>query len=136
MQKMKRPVVWVLLFLVAGIVYGNSFGVSWLVFAIVVFVCVCLFRAYRYLPVFIFAVFFVVGFLRINDSNFSHTNEVLEGAVFSGTVLDVFYTTGGNRGVVIQGVHPSSGGRMQVLAYLRPFNQGLYSGRRLPSLVI
>ena len=121
MQKIKRPVVWVLLFLVAGIVYGNSFGVSWLVYAIVVFVCICLYRVYKYLPVFIFAVFFVVGFIRINDSNFSHTYEVLEEAFFSGTVLDVFYTTGGNRGVVIQGIHPSSGGQVRVLAYLRPF---------------
>ena len=121
MLKMKRPVVWVLVFLVLGIVYGNSFGVSWLVFAVVAFACACLFRAYRYLPVFIFALFFVLGFFRINDSNFNHTYEVIEGAVFSGTTLDVFYTTGGNRGVVIRGVHPATGERVRILAYLRPF---------------
>ena len=121
MLKMKRPVVWVLIFLVLGIVYGNSFGTTWLIFAIVVFACVCLFRAYRYLPVFIFAVFFVVGFFRINESNFNHTYEVLEGVVFSGTTLDIFYTSGGNRGVVIRGTHPNTGERVRVLAYLRPF---------------
>ena len=121
MLKMKRPVVWVLSFLVLGILYGNSFGASWLIFAAVVFVCVCLYRAYGYLPVFIFAVFFVVGFFRVNESNFNHTYEVLESTVFSGSVLDVFYTTGGNRGVVIRGLHPSTGSWVRVLAYLRPF---------------
>ena len=121
MQKMKRPVVWVLGFLVFGILYGNTYGAFWLVFAAVVFVCICLFKAYRYLPVFVFAVFFVIGFFRIHDSNFNHTYEVLEGAVFTGTALDVFYTLGGNRGVVIHGMHPATGSRVRVIAYLRPF---------------
>ena len=121
MLKMKRPVVWVLVFLVLGILYGNSFLASWFVFAVVVFACCCLYRAYRYLPVFIFALFFVVGFFRINDSNFNHTYEVLEGVAFSGTALDIFYTSGGNRGVVIRGTHPITNERVRVLAYMRPF---------------
>ena len=62
MLKMKRPVVWVLGFLVLGILYGNAFLASWFVFAVVAFACCCLFRAYKYLPVFIFALFFVIGF--------------------------------------------------------------------------
>jgi competence protein ComEC len=50
---------------------------------------------------------------------FSHT--VVESeAVFSGVVLDVGYTAGGNQRAVIRGEHPYTGGRVRVMAYIRP----------------
>ena len=121
MLKIKRPVVWALGFLVLGILCGNYFWSSWFVFALFIFLCLCIFKASKHLPVFIFMVFFIIGFVRVNGSNYNHTYTALPDTVFEGVTLDVFYTSGGNRGVKIRGTHPITGRRVRVLAYLRPF---------------
>ena len=82
--------------------------------------CVVLYWVYRYKPVFIFAVFFVVGAWRVEQSVFSHTYEIIADVAFSGVVVDTGYTAGGNQRAVVRGLHPSTGRRVRVMAYIRP----------------
>lgn len=131
MLKMNRPVVWALAFLVAGILLGNRFAFSWFWALASFFACACLYRASRYLPVFLFAAVFAAGFLRVAESNRCHTYAPLEGAEFAGAALDVFYTSGGNRGVVIEGPHPASGEKVRLLAYMRPFQPKPAPGQQI-----
>ena len=121
MLKIKRLVVWVLCFTCFGVLYGNFFDISWFTIAALAFVGATIYKATKYPPLLVVLVFFVVGCLRINESNFSHTYEAIPDTAFTGRAIDVFYTAGGNRGVMVRGRHPVTGTRVRVLAYLRPF---------------
>ncbi|MCL2198039.1 MAG: ComEC family competence protein [Defluviitaleaceae bacterium] len=127
---MNRPIIWALGFLIAGIVAGMA-GFAMPLFIAAVFVCAGLYRVYRYKPVAIFALFFLVGAWRVEQSVFSHTYDVIEGVVFYGTVLDTGYTAGGNQRAVVRGSHPSTGERVRVMAYIRPHQPHVRLGQQV-----
>lgn len=127
---MKRPILWALGFLILGIIFGmEGFPfVSFFIFAVVL--CVVLYRVYKYWPVIFFALFFLLGAWRVGHSLHSHTLEPI-AAGFSGVVLDTGYTAGGNQRAVVRGVHPKTGGRVRIMAYIRPHMPRLQLGQEV-----
>jgi len=118
---LKRPVLWLAVFLVCGIVLRAyaSLPLLALGFGLGLFLCVLLYRVYRYWPVFIFLVFLTAGAWRVGHSLHSHT-EYPAFHEFHGVVLDAGITAGGNQRVVVRGMHPESGQRVRVMAYIEP----------------
>ncbi|MCL2223698.1 MAG: competence protein ComEC family protein [Defluviitaleaceae bacterium] len=128
---MTRPILFALGFLILGIVVGNAAADFFAFFFIAaVFVCAFLYRMFRYTPVIIFALFFLVGAWRVEHSLFSHTIAETEAA-FTGIVLDTGYTAGGNQRAVIRGEHPQTGGRVRVMAYIRPHQRHVSLGQEV-----
>jgi ComEC/Rec2-related protein len=126
-SNLKRPVLWLLFFLICGIVFGAE------LFAFIVLVCVCavLYRVYRYhWQVIFFAAFFLLGAWRAGHSLHNHTLEPTP-AIFSGVVLDTGYTAGGNQRAVIRGIHPTTGGRVRIMAYIRPHQRHVILGQEV-----
>ena len=125
---MKRPVLWALGFLICGILIG-VYGGAWLILA-AFFLCVFLYKVYRYWLVILFAGFLLLGMWRVEESLHSHTIESVE-TEFSGVVIDVGYTVGGNQRAVVRGIHPVTGGRVRVMAYIQPFQVHVELGQRV-----
>ncbi|MCL1787364.1 MAG: ComEC family competence protein [Defluviitaleaceae bacterium] len=112
---MKRPVLWLLGFLICGIVLGayGSAPIYGLGTLLGLFVCAALYRMYKYRPVFVFALFLLLGLWRVGHS----LHNVIEHptpAVVTGVARDIGVTAGGNQRVV---VHADSG--LRVMAYIR-----------------
>ncbi|MCL2528252.1 MAG: competence protein ComEC family protein, partial [Defluviitaleaceae bacterium] len=141
---MKRPIVWVLGFLITGIVIGQApamlalnpillFGLS-LVLGLLF--CGFLYRVYKYKAVFAFALFLLIGLVRVASSIHSHITQPVY-VEFYGVVLDIGRTSGGNQRAVIQGsisgffvetddytalqhTNPESNHSFRIMAYIRP----------------
>ena len=128
---MKRPVLWALGFLVCGILLGG-WDIALLPYFVVAafFICAVLHKIYKYPPVFFFVLFFIVGAWRIGHSLHSHTVEPIH-AEFSGYVLDVGYTGGGNRRAVVSGIHPKTGENVRIMAYIRIHQPRVELGQRV-----
>ena len=125
---LKRPVLWALAFLIFGVVFEGAYFVPAFVLAGVV--CAFLYAIYRYWPVIFFMGFFLLGAWRVEHSLFNHTVEPTR-VVFSGVVLDVGYTAGGNQRAAIRGIHPETGGQVRVMAYIRPHQPHLLLGQEV-----
>jgi len=108
--EMKRPLLWAFGFLIAGIVIGRTpaflvlspvllFGLS---LGLGLIFCGFLYRVYNYKPVFAFVLFLLVGLVRVGSSMHSHVTEPTY-VRFSGVVLDVGRTGGGNQRAVVRG---------------------------------
>ena len=77
----------------------------------------------------------------MEHSLFSHTTDESAGqassdgtevlVAFSGFVLDVGYTAGGNQRALIRGVHPQTGGRVRIMAYIRPHQRHVNLGQEV-----
>jgi len=124
---MKRPILWALAFLISGIIlgaYGNLplFGLATLAG---LFLCALLFRMYKYWPVFIFAAFLLVGFLRMGHSLQNYITEPVH-VQLSGVAQDVGITSGGNQRVVVR---TASG--LQIMAYIRPYQPWAALGQEI-----
>jgi len=113
---MKRPVLWGLGFLICGIILGYyaTLPLISLGFLAGLFLCLILYKHYKYVPVFIFLLFFVAGAWRVSVS--LHTiNTEQRQADISGTVIDVGITSGGNQRVMIR-----DGNGVRFIAYVAP----------------
>jgi len=101
---MKRPVLWVLVFLICGIIAGAYGTVSLFVISVLagLFLCAFLHSKYKYRPVFVFAVFMVLGIFRVGHSLHSYTTYTMYGVRLSGVAQDVGETMGGNQWVVVR----------------------------------
>lgn len=111
---MKRPALWALIFLICGIVVGAYDGVPLFAMFIALAACVLIYAKYRYAPVFVFAVFMLIGLVRVQGSMYNHVLYPTQARV-EGRVLDVGITGGGNQRVLLR----TTDG-MLVMAYLRP----------------
>jgi competence protein ComEC len=127
---MKRPAIWALVFLICGIAVVSADLPFALFFVGAVAASAVLYRACGYWPVVLFAAFFVVGAWRVTDSLHSHTTEAFHGE-FSGRVLDIGITSGGNQRATIRGEHPQTGAAVRIMAYIRPFQRQLLLGQEV-----
>ena len=112
---MKRPVLWLLGFFICGIILGayGSAPIKALGIMLGLFLCLLLYRTYKYRPVFIFILFLLLGMWRVGHS--LHNNIAYPArATLYGTALDIGITAGGNQRVVV-GTHCG----LQVMAYIR-----------------
>ena len=116
-EGMKRPVLWLLSFLVIGILVGAFGSTVLLVIALFagLFVCGVLHRVHRYWPVFIFVVFLLLGALRVGDSLRDHITHHIYGVQISGVAREIGVTGGGNQRVTLA---MESG--IRVMVYIRP----------------
>jgi len=124
---MKRPVLWCLGFLICGIVlgaYANLLSTS-LGVVLGLFLCVVLYRIYKYRPVFIFVLFLLLGIWRVGHSLHSYI-VYLTSAQLSGVAQDIGVTTGGNQRVIVR---MDSG--LRVMAYIRPHQPWAQLGREI-----
>lgn len=106
---MKRPAVWAFAFIILGILAGSQIYAlagdeSWfysVIFTILaVVVCVVLFCVYKYRPVFIFLLFFLLGMWRVGDSLHSEVT-YYRHAQLTGVVRELDITAGGNQSIVV-----------------------------------
>lgn len=122
---MKRPVLWVLGFLIFGIIAGREGGIFFaLFFVAAIFVCAGLYLKYKFAPVVIFLVFFLAGAWRVEHSLHSHITVPAE-AVFSGIVIDTGYTAGGNQRAVVRGED------FRIMAYIQPHQPHVNLGQKV-----
>ncbi|MCL2455925.1 MAG: ComEC/Rec2 family competence protein [Defluviitaleaceae bacterium] len=126
MIPLRRPILFLLVFLICGII----FGAEKIFFLASIFICIFLYRAYKYWRVIFFALFFLLGAWRIEQSFFSHTNEP-QRVVFSGVVHETSYTAGGNQRAVIRGTHPKTNKKIRIMAYIRPHQKHLQLGQNV-----
>ncbi|MCL2048994.1 MAG: ComEC family competence protein [Defluviitaleaceae bacterium] len=140
-KALTRPVLWLLVFFICGVVFELYFFAAAVVFAFI------LFRVYRYLP-FVFCIaFFLLGAWRSEASLHSYINEPTP-AVFSGVVVDMGYTGGGNQRVIIRMesfiyketsprddiptiVRRNCKRRSRVMAYIAPHQEPLALGQEV-----
>ena len=131
---MRRPILWSLGFLVCGIICGfflqnfHAPEIFFILTAVAIAACLVLYKIYNYKPLIIFAAFFVIGFFRIGVSLENHTRWPID-ASFSGRVIDVGYTGGGNQRAVVRGAHPETGANVRIMAYIRPHQRHLNLGQ-------
>ena len=111
---MKRPVLYILGFLIFGIILGvyASFPIFALGTALGLLLCAGLYRHYRYKPVFIFVLFLLLGLWRVGHSLHSYATEPTY-VQLSGIAQDIGITSGGNQRVIIR---TESG--LRVMAYI------------------
>ncbi|MCL1845201.1 MAG: ComEC/Rec2 family competence protein [Defluviitaleaceae bacterium] len=126
---MRRPILWSLGFLIVGIICGAFVNFPFSVFILAAVVAsVVLYKFYDYKPLIFLAVFFMIGFFRVGTSLENHTHEPTQ-ARFSGRVIDVGYTRGGNQRAVLRGTHPETGRNVRIMAYIRPHQRHLELGQ-------
>ncbi|MDR0272575.1 MAG: ComEC/Rec2 family competence protein, partial [Clostridiales bacterium] len=127
---LKRPVLWALFFLIFGIIIGGTeeFFLAGFIFAI--FLCVFLYRIYKYWLVILFAAFFLLGAWRIESSLRNHTIQPKE-FTFSGIVLDTSFTASGNVRAVVRGIHPDTNERVRIMAYIQPHQPQISLGQEV-----
>jgi len=111
---MKRPALWVLGFLICGIIAGAYVGMPFLTLLAGLFFCAAAYRVYKYKPVFIFVLFLLLGMWRVEHSLNSYTTYPTPASI-SGIAVDVGVTGGGNQRVIIR---QENG--VRVMAYIRP----------------
>ena len=129
---MKRPLVWALGFLVAGIVIGrvdalrtlNPVVLFSLSLGLGLIFCGLLYRVYKYKPVFAFVLFLLMGLLRVDNSLHNHVTELVY-IEFSGVVVDVGRTGGGNQRAVVRGED------FRIMAYIRPHQPQVALGQEV-----
>jgi len=143
---MKRPVLWVLGFLICGIILGaytrlpdsgnlHSFWITEsgsaafllqsLGTVLGFFLCVILYRRYKYRPVFIFVLFLLLGMWRVGHSLHSYIVYPTYGQL-SGVAQDIGVTGGGNQRVIVR---MDSG--LRVMAYIRPYQPWASLGQEI-----
>jgi len=133
---MKRPLLWALGFLTAGIVIGRTpalvalgpvllFGLS---LGLGLIICGFLYRVWRYKAVFAFVLFMLLGLWRVGDSMHSHVTQPVY-VEFHGVVLDIGRTGGGNQRAVIRGRINES--RFRIMAYIRPHQPQVVLGQEV-----
>lgn len=112
---MIRPVLWILGFLICGIILGayGSLPLFGLGILLGLFLCYLLYRGYKYGPVFVFLLFLAVGFWRVGHSLHSYITYPTY-VTMSGIAQDVDVTSGGNQRVIVR-----LDNGMQVMAYIR-----------------
>jgi len=100
---MKRPVLWGLGFLICAIILGYyaTLPLISLGFLLGLFLCLLLCKHYKYVPVFAFLLFFLLGAWRIGVS-LNTINTEQRQATISGMVIDVGITSGGNQRIKIR----------------------------------
>ncbi|MCL2287042.1 MAG: ComEC/Rec2 family competence protein [Firmicutes bacterium] len=128
---MKRPVLWILGFLICGIVlgaFGNDLPLYSLGTVSGLFLCVVLYRFYRYLPVYIFILFMIAGIWRVGHSLHSYTTYPVQTELH-GVAIDVGVTSGGNQRVIVR---MKSG--LRVMAYIRPHQPWAELGQEIAVL--
>jgi len=132
----KRPVLYVLGFLISGILIGRYYSGESTLFHVLVllcglFACAILHKFSKYVPVFIFVLFLIIGLWRMETSLFNHTLPQPEGTefVFSGIVLDTGYTGTGNRRAVVRGT--INGGDVRIMVYMDVFQVPLVIGQEV-----
>jgi len=113
---MKRPVLYILIFFICGIIIGafGSLPLLAMAFVLGILLCILLFRIYKYWPVFIFLPFLLLGAWRVGHSLHNQITEPAQ-VQLSGIAVDVGVTGGGNQRVIVR---DESG--MRVMAYIRP----------------
>jgi len=120
---LKRPILWALGFLICGIIVGRVEGLPFALFFVgVIFLCAGLYRIFKYQAVIIFAAFFLIGAWRIGHSL---QNEPINYSSFSGVVIDVGYTLGGNQRAVVRS------SQARIMAYIRPHQPHVRLGQEV-----
>jgi len=111
---MKRPVLYILGFLICGIALGTYASRPIFVLGTVLGLLLCagLYRYYRYKPVFVFVLFLLLGFWRVGHSLHSYTTEPAY-VQLSGIAQDIGITSGGNQRVIVR---TESG--LRIMAYI------------------
>jgi len=148
---MKRPLLWALGFLVAGIIIGGApallafspimmFGLG---LGLGLLFCGFLYRVYRYKAVFMYVLFLLIGLWRVGDSLHSYVEEPVF-VEFRGVVLDVGRTGGGNIRAIVRGdvylvrvvyeedmlwVPLEDVGSFRIMAYIRPHQPQVLLGQ-------
>jgi len=127
---MKRPVFWVAGFLVVGILTQTLFhdltSLTFMSILVLVglFLCLILNKVYKYKLVFLFIVFFFIGFTRAGSSMESAITEP-KYLSFSGVVVETRYTSSFNQSVIIKGEDKN------IVAFLRPFHSTASLGQQI-----
>jgi len=124
---MKRPVLWILGFLICGIILGAYVSLPLFGLCIVagLFLCIGLYRFYRYWPVFVFVIFMLIGFWRVGHSLHSYIISPVY-VQLSGVAQDVGVTSGGNQRVIIR-----MDNGLRVMAYIRPHQLWAHIGQEI-----
>ena len=123
---MKRPILLILLAIISGILLGVYGSMPLLVLGLCLglFLCLFLFQRYKYIPIFVLLPFMLLGALRINDSHFNIITEPTN-VTFSGVVVDVGITSGGNQRATIRG------DEFRIMAYIRPHQPWVNLGQEV-----
>jgi len=129
---MRRPLLWALGFLTAGIVLGRAENLAalspLLLFSLSLglglLFCALIYSKLKYAPIFVFVLFLLVGLLRISNSVHSHVTEPIH-VEFRGVVLDIGRTGGGNQWAVIRG------DSFRIMAYIRPHQPQVILGQEV-----
>ena len=132
---MKRPAIFILLFLICGItlgslshlgfIHGGGYLLHILGIGLLFVVSALLYRHYKYWPVFIFVVFAALGLWRVNSSLYSHITTPTQ-ATITGVAREVGLTGAGNTRVLMcsqYGFH--------IMAYIRPYMPQPVLGQQL-----
>ena len=131
---MKRPLLWALGFLIAGVIIGRTPGFAdyspILIFGLslglgLVF-CGILYYVWRYKPVFALMLFLLVGLWRVGDSLHSHVTKEVNIA-FHGVVVDVGRTMGGNQRAIVRGESHN----FKIMVYIRPYQPQVVLGQEV-----
>ena len=125
---MKRPVLWILGFLICGIALGafaNFLPLYSLGLASGLFLCIILHRYYKYWPVYVFVLFLFLGIWRIGHSLYSYTTYPMH-VELHGVAIDVGVTSGGNQRAIVR--MESS---LRVMAYIRPHQPWAQLGQEI-----
>ncbi|MCL2187334.1 MAG: ComEC family competence protein [Defluviitaleaceae bacterium] len=125
-----RPIIWALGFLILGVLAGAG-TLPWGLGLLGVPLCSVLFWKYRYWPVFLFLLFFMLGAVRsVGRFDLAITEPVHRTMV--GRVVDTGgLTAGGNQRVVFVGEHAMHGGQYRLMVYMRPHLPRLEMGQRV-----
>ena len=157
---MRRPVLWVLFALICGIIsrmYGSLLLMS-LSFMLGLFLCIVLYRIYKYAPVFIFLLFFLLGIWRMGHSlnvpdlptplysHFSHENDhttiyetsqnneneynYIETTTYLHRIVGTVIDTGITGGANQRvTIHEENG--LRIMAYIRPYQPWASIGQEI-----
>ena len=101
---MRRPILFILFFLCAGIILRISFDfifVYALGLSLGLVFCVFIFIKTRYIPIFIACLFMIIGMIRAGQSLESYINEPVQADII-GVVQDTGRTRGGNNWAIVK----------------------------------
>ena len=115
---MKRPILWVLVFFIWGIIIGAYADMPFFGMSIIVgiFLCFILYHKFQYYPVFVFSIFLILGAWRIGHSLNNHVTYSQYNVQLSGVVQDIGVTSGGNQRVIIR-----TNNGIRFMIYIRPY---------------
>ena len=117
---MKRPILFALFFLIAGIILRVSFDSMFLYalgLALGLIFCIFIFINKKYLPILIAFLFMPIGMIRAGGSLEDYITEPVQVSII-GVVQDVGRTRGGNNWSIVRIQNPN----IQVMAYTRDYH--------------